>query len=182
MGSYSTALGSENEAKRWGKVFLSDNVKLNDDSESIAIGLSNVAKDEQSTSIGYKNKANGNESVAIGNENEAKEEDYGVALGNGNIAEQQKSIAIGYQNEAKGISSSVFGIENRVGGIAAQLWVFLWSLGTKSGAFGIGETSGSSTGLSYNYKNAGDESYSIGNRNNIATGTKNNFILEMMWP
>lgn len=31
--------------------------------------------------------------------------------------------------------------------------------------------------LTYNYKNAGDESYSIGNRNNITAGTRNNFIL-----
>ncbi|AYZ74730.1 cell surface protein [Fusobacterium necrophorum] len=144
---------------------------------SLAFGNKNEVSGTSSAAFGFQNKAKSKESVAVGHENEV-EADYGIALGNGNEVKSQKGVAVGYQNEAKGFSNSVFGIESRVSGTSSTVVGNSYEVsGTKSGAFGVGEAGLKSSGISYKYKNEGNESYTIGNRNSIATRTNNNFIL-----
>ena len=86
--------------------------------------------------------------------------DGSIVAGIGNIAEKKNSSAFGYYNEASGKWSNTFGSQYKVTGEA-------------SGAFGVGEYGGTN----HKYLNEGNNSYMIGNRNRISSGSNNNFIL-----
>ena len=126
--------------------------------DSIIAGIDNIASEEKSSAFGFKNKASGKFSSAFGYMNEANGK-YSSAFGTKNIASEEQSLAFGFLNKASGGKSSVFGSQYEV-------------TGNSSGAFGVGEYNGS-----YQYKNEGNNSYMIGNKNKIASGSDDNFIL-----
>ena len=127
-------------------------------SDSTIAGVDNTASEEKSSAFGFKNKASGKFSSAFGYMNEANGK-YSSAFGTKNIASEEQSSAFGFLNKASGGKSSVFGSQYEV-------------TGNSSGAFGVGEYNGS-----YQYKNEGNNSYMIGNKNKIASGSNDNFIL-----
>ena len=126
--------------------------------ESSAFGYKNKATEEKSSAFGHSNEASGKFSSAFGYMNEANGK-YSSAFGTKNIASEEQSSAFGFLNKASGGKSSVFGSQYEV-------------TGNSSGAFGVGEYNGS-----YQYKNEGNNSYMIGNKNKIASGSDDNFIL-----
>ena len=126
--------------------------------DSIIAGIDNIASEEKSSAFGFKNKASGKFSSAFGYMNDANGK-YSSAFGTKNIASEEQSSAFGFLNKASGGKSSVFGSQYEV-------------TGNSSGAFGVGEYNGS-----YQYKNEGNNSYMIGNKNKIASGSNDNFIL-----
>ena len=126
--------------------------------DSIIAGIDNIASEEKSSAFGFKNKASGKFSSAFGYMNEANGQ-YSSAFGTKNTASEEQSSAFGFLNKASGKKSSVFGAQYEV-------------TGNSSGAFGVGEFNGS-----YQYKNEGNNSYMIGNKNKIASGSDDNFIL-----
>ena len=127
-------------------------------SDSTVAGIENDASEEKSSAFGFKNKASGKFSSAFGYMNEANGK-FGSAFGAGNKAIGEQSSAFGFLNKASGGKSSVFGSQYEV-------------TGNSSGAFGVGEFNGQ-----YQYKNEGNNSYMIGNKNKIASGSDDNFIL-----
>ena len=127
-------------------------------SDSTIAGVDNTASEEKSSAFGFKNKASGKFSSAFGYMNEANGQ-YSSAFGTKNTASEEQSSAFGFLNKASGKKSSVFGAQYEV-------------TGNSSGAFGVGEFNGS-----YQYKNEGNNSYMIGNKNKIASGSDDNFIL-----
>ena len=126
--------------------------------DSIIAGIDNIASEEKSSAFGFKNKASGKFSSAFGYMNEANGQ-YSSAFGAGNKASGEQSSAFGFLNKASGGKSSVFGSQYEV-------------TGNSSGAFGVGEFNGQ-----HLYKNEGNNSYMIGNKNKIASGSDDNFIL-----
>ena len=126
--------------------------------DSIIAGIDNIASEEKSSAFGFKNKASGKFSSAFGYMNEANGQ-YSSAFGAGNKASGEQSSAFGFLNKASGRKSSVFGSQYEV-------------TGNSSGAFGVGEFNGQ-----HLYKNEGNNSYMIGNKNKIASGSDDNFIL-----
>ena len=127
-------------------------------SDSTIAGVDNTASEEKSSAFGFKNKASGKFSSAFGYMNEANGQ-YSSAFGTKNTASEEQSSAFGFLNKASGKKSSVFGAQYEV-------------TGNSSGAFGVGEFNGQ-----YQYKNEGNNSYMIGNKNKIASGSDDNFIL-----
>ena len=127
-------------------------------SDSTIAGVDNTASEEKSSAFGFKNKASGKFSSAFGYMNEANGK-FSSAFGAGNKAIGEQSSAFGFLNKASGGKSSVFGSQYEV-------------TGNSSGAFGVGEFNGQ-----YQYKNEGNNSYMIGNKNKIASGSDDNFIL-----
>ena len=127
-------------------------------SDSTIAGVDNTASEEKSSAFGFKNKASGKFSSAFGYMNEANGQ-YSSAFGTKNTASEEQSSAFGFLNKASGKKSSAFGSQYEV-------------TGNSSGAFGVGEFNGS-----YQYKNEGNNSYMIGNKNKIASGSDDNFIL-----
>ena len=128
-----------------------------------------------STEAGVENKASGQGSSAFGN---------------GNTASGQYSSAFGYKNKASGKYSSAFGNWNKVGKLkddgsgnfvpdknfgekSLALGTEYQITGNFSGTFGVGELSSGD----YQYVNEGNDSYMIGNKNKIASGSNDNFIL-----
>ena len=80
---------------------------------------------------------------------------------------------MGYLNEVYGERNSAFGFLNEVRGNKSSAFGNSYKItGEQSGAFGVGEYDGG-----YNYVNEGNNSYMIGNKNKIASGSDNNFIL-----
>ena len=80
---------------------------------------------------------------------------------------------MGYLNEVYGERNSAFGYLNEVRGNKSSAFGNSYKItGEQSGAFGVGEYDGG-----YNYVNEGNNSYMIGNKNKIASGSDNNFIL-----
>ena len=125
-----------------------------------------------STIAGVDNTANGLESSAFGFKNKADGQ-YGSAFGFRNIANGLRSSAFGNNNTANGVDSSAFGFKNTVSGKFSSAFGGQYEVtGNSSGAFGVGEYNGS-----YQYKNEGNNSYMIGNKNKIASGSDDNFIL-----
>ena len=125
-----------------------------------------------STIAGVDNTANGLESSAFGFKNKADGQ-YGSAFGFRNIANGLRSSAFGNNNTANGVDSSAFGFKNTVSGKFSSAFGGQYEVtGNSSGAFGVGEYNGS-----YQYKNEGNNSYMIGNKNKIASGSNDNFIL-----
>ncbi|MFZ8019270.1 YadA-like family protein [Fusobacterium watanabei] len=153
--------------------------------DSIKAGLNNTADKEQSSAFGYFNRALGKKSSAFGNANIAVGENSS-AFGYHNIANNNQSSAFGFGNKSIGEQSSAFGSLNVVGklkndgnpdenyGKKSLAFGSEYEVtGNSSGAFGVGQWD---TGK-YIYKNEGNNSYMIGNKNSIAAGTENNFIL-----
>ena len=127
-------------------------------SDSTIAGIENDASGENSSAFGFHNKASGKFSSAFGFRNIASKL-RSSAFGTGNKADGEDSSAFGSLNIASGKFSSAFGSQYEV-------------TGNSSGAFGVGEYNGS-----YQYKNEGNNSYMIGNKNKIASGSDDNFIL-----
>ena len=127
-------------------------------SDSTIAGIENDASGENSSAFGFHNKASGKFSSAFGFRNIASKL-RSSAFGTGNKADGEDSSAFGSLNIASGKFSSAFGSQYEV-------------TGNSSGAFGVGEFNGS-----YQYKNEGNNSYMIGNKNKIASGSDDNFIL-----
>ena len=138
--------------------FSAPDIHAGTGTDSIIAGIDNIASEEKSLAFGFKNKASGKFSSAFGYMNEANGK-YSSAFGTKNIASEEQSSAFGFLNKASGGKSSVFGSQYEV-------------TGNSSGAFGVGEYNGS-----YQYKNEGNNSYMIGNKNKIASGSDDNFIL-----
>ena len=141
-----------------------------------------------STEAGVANTASGEDSSAFGNSNTASGK-ISSAFGNGNTASGKFSSAFGFENTASGEYSSAFGYTNMVGKLkddgsgnlipdknfgekSLALGTEYQVTGNSSGAFGMGEFNGQ-----YQYKNEGNNSYMIGNKNKIASGSNDNFIL-----
>ena len=127
-------------------------------SDSTVAGIGNDASGENSSAFGFHNTASGKFSSAFGFRNIASKL-RSSAFGTGNKADGEDSSAFGSLNIASGKFSSAFGSQYEV-------------TGNSSGAFGVGEFNGS-----YQYKNEGNNSYMIGNKNKIASGSDDNFIL-----
>ena len=158
-GFHSSAFGNQNIASR---MYTS------------AFGIGNIASNERSSAFGIGNTASGDQSAA-----------FGI----GNTATVWSSSAFGIGNMANGEVSSAFGNWNMLGKLKddgsgnfipdANFGKKSLAFGTEyqvtgnfSGAFGMGEFNGQ-----YQYKNEGNNSYMIGNKNKIASGSDDNFIL-----
>ena len=117
-------------------------------------------------------KENGTDSIIAGISNEASGK-FSSAFGYKNIASSLRSSAFGVGNKASGNESSAFGFLNKASGGKSSVFGSQYEVtGNSSGAFGVGEYNGS-----YQYKNEGNNSYMIGNKNKIASGSNDNFIL-----
>lgn len=91
-----------------------------------------------------------------------------------NKASALRSSAFGINNKASGEGSSAFGYINTVSGENSSVLGNQYEVtGNSSGAFGVGHWNVGS----HLYKNEGNDSYMIGNKNRIASGSNNNFIL-----
>ncbi|MFZ8015965.1 YadA-like family protein [Fusobacterium watanabei] len=199
---YSSAFGYLNTASgRYSSAFGNCNKASGENSS--AFGYFNTAREENTSAIGYRNTASGQYSSAFGYENKASGQ-YSSAFGYENKASGKDSSAFGYQNTASGLSSSAFGYENKASGKDSSAfgnWNMVGKLkddgsgnlipdenfgknslafgteyqvtGNSSGAFGVGLLSGGG----YQYVNEGNDSYMIGNKNKIASGSDDNFIL-----
>ena len=112
------------------------------------------------------------DSTEAGVDNRATGE-FSSAFGFHNIASKIHSSAFGSNNAADGVNSSAFGFKNTVSGFNSSAFGSQYQVtGNFSGAFGMGEFNGQ-----YQYKNEGNNSYMIGNKNKIASGSDDNFIL-----
>lgn len=160
-------------------------IKQGNDPVSIEAGLNNKAEKEESSAFGYDNKALGKKSSAFGNANRAVG-DNSSAFGYHNIANNNQSSAFGFGNKSIGEQSSAFGSLNVVGKLknddkpdenygkkSLAFGSEYQVTGNSSGAFGVGHWD---TGK-YIYKNEGNNSYMIGNKNKIVSGSNDNFIL-----
>ena len=146
--------------------------KKENGTDSIIAGISNEASGNESSAFGYKNKATEEKSSAFGHSNEASGK-FSSAFGYKNIASSLRSSAFGVGNKASGEQSSAFGFLNKASGGKSSVFGSQYEVtGNSSGAFGVGEYNGS-----YQYKNEGNNSYMIGNKNKIASGSNDNFIL-----
>ena len=146
--------------------------KKENGTDSIIAGISNEASGNESSAFGYKNKATEEKSSAFGHSNEASGK-FSSAFGYKNIASSLRSSAFGVGNKASGEQSSAFGFLNKASGEKSSVFGSQYEVtGNSSGAFGVGEYNGS-----YQYKNEGNNSYMIGNKNKIASGSDDNFIL-----
>ena len=156
-GKYSSSFGYDNTAS--GKNSSSFGYKNTASGEnSSAFGYFNTASEENTSAIGFKNEASGKQSSAFGYLNKASAL-RSSAFGINNTADGENSSAFGFKNIVSGFNSSAFGSQYEV-------------TGNFSGAFGMGEFNGQ-----YQYKNEGNNSYMIGNKNKIASGSDDNFIL-----
>ena len=172
-GEASSAFGHGNTAsKGWSSAFGSNNTASGGDSS--AFGHQNTASGGRGSAFGFYNTASGEESSAFGL---------------WNIASGEMSSAFGYKNKASGKYSSAFGNWNKVGKLkddgsgnfipdenfgknSLALGSEYQVTGNYSGTFGVGLLSGG-----YQYVNEGNDSYMIGNKNKIASGSNDNFIL-----
>ena len=184
-GKYSSSFGYDNTASGLdSSAFGRSNIA--DKEASSAIGYYNTASGKNSSSFGYKNTASGENSSTFGYFNTASEENSS-AFGFKNEASGKQSSAFGYLNKASALRSSAFGINNTADGENSSAFGFKNIVsgfnssafgsqyevtGNFSGAFGMGEFNGQ-----YQYKNEGNNSYMIGNKNKIASGSDDNFIL-----
>ena len=155
--------------------------------DSIVAGIGNIANKKNSSAFGFQNEAGGEYSSAFGCYNEAygrwsnafghynkATENYSSAFGYENIASGVDSSAFGYKNTASGKNSSAFGYYNEASGKWSNAFGSQYKVtGEASGAFGVGEYDGTN----HKYLNEGNNSYMIGNRNRISSGSNNNFIL-----
>ena len=129
---------------------------------------------DYATAIGIANKATYHYSSAFGFQNESTA-DSSSAFGYRNKANRGYSSAFGARNMTKGIYSSAFGYMNKVIGDSSSAFGAKYAVtGNSSGAFGVGKTSFSDE---HEYINEGNNSYMIGNKNKIASGSDDNFIL-----
>ena len=156
---------------------------------STEAGVDNTASKENSSAFGHFNKARGRDSSAFGYDNKANGFSSS-AFGCKNTASGKESSAFGYWNRVNGEYSSAFGNLNIVGKLkddgsgnfipdknfgkeSLAFGTEYQVTGNSSGAFGVGRISSSV----YKYINEGDNSYMIGNKNKIASGSNDNFIL-----
>ena len=135
-------------------------IKEGSETDSIIAGIDNTASEKWSSAFGHTNTASGEFSSAFGFWNKASRE-FSSAFGAYNTASGRESSAFGHLNLASGKNSLAFGNQYEV-------------TGETSGAFGVGEHKGNGV---YNYINEGNNSYMIGNKNKIASGSNDNFIL-----
>ena len=185
-GKFSSAFGYDNIASGLdSSAFGRSNIA--DKEGSSAIGYYNTASGKNSSSFGYKNTASGENSSAFGYFNTASEENTS-AIGFKNEASGKQSSAIGYLNTASALRSSAFGINNTASGEGSSAFGYINKVsganssvlgnqyevtGNSSGAFGVGFWNVGN----HLYKNEGNNSYMIGNKNKIASGSDDNFIL-----
>ena len=158
-----------------------------DGANSIKSGLDNTAAEDKSSAFGYENKALGKESAAFGTGNRAIDKyssafgfhniaskEHSSAFGSSNKADADFSSAFGINNTASGKGSSAFGSSNKVSGENSSVLGNQYEVtGNSSGAFGEGLWNVGN----HLYKNEGNNSYMIGNKNKIASGSDDNFIL-----
>ena len=174
-GEYSSAFGYDNTAS--GRT-------------SSAFGYWNKASGGMSSAFGYGNTASGRMSSAFGYDNTASGFSS-LAFGYKNTASGKESSAFGYKNIASGLSSSAFGNWNMIGKLkddgsgnfipdenfgknSLAFGTEYQVTGNFSGTFGKGKYNGQ---YQYQYVNEGNDSYMIGNKNKIASGSDDNFIL-----
>ena len=143
-----------------------------DGDRSSAFGVSNTTSGNYGSAFGISNTASGNYGSAFGFDNTASG-DRSSAFGISNTVNGDRSSSLGYLNEVYGERNSAFGYLNEVRGNKSSAFGNSYKItGEQSGAFGVGEYDGG-----YNYVNEGNNSYMIGNKNKIASGSDNNFIL-----
>ena len=185
-GKFSSAFGRSNIASNGtSSAFGRSNIASN--GTSSAFGYYNTASGLRSSAFGHNNTASGENSSAFGYFNTAREENTS-AIGFKNEASGKQSSAIGYLNTASALRSSAFGINNTASGEGSSAFGYINKVsganssvlgnqyevtGNSSGAFGVGFWNSGS----HLYKNEGNNSYMIGNKNKIASGSNDNFIL-----
>ena len=185
-GANSIVAGETNEAtQEKSSAFGRSNIASN--GTSSAFGYYNTASGLRSSAFGHNNTASGENSSAFGYFNTAREENTS-AIGFKNEASGKQSSAIGYLNTASALRSSAFGINNTASGEGSSAFGYINKVsganssvlgnqyevtGNSSGAFGVGFWNSGS----HLYKNEGNNSYMIGNKNKIASGSDDNFIL-----
>lgn len=136
-----------------------------DGSINYALGESNTIKGGHSFVLGYNNDSTGGANIILG-------------LWNSNTGDV--NYVLGYNNEMKGSNNSVVGLANQVtGDFSSVIGNAYVVTGKGSGAWGTGMDLGKvdEYTLEMRSKNEGDASYMIGNENEIAAGTSDNFIL-----
>ena len=149
-------------------------IKEGSETDSIIAGIDNTASEKWSSAFGHTNTASGEFSSAFGFWNKASRE-FSSAFGAYNTASGRESSAFGDNNTASGEGSSAFGHLNLASGKNSLAFGNQYEVtGETSGAFGVGEHKGNGV---YNYINEGNNSYMIGNKNKIASGSNDNFIL-----
>ena len=151
-------------------------------------GLGSIAYPNRNVAVGSSYRENNVENKNVAGAPD-KIIDYATAIGIANKATYHYSSAFGFQNEStagyssafgarnmtKGIYSSAFGYMNKVIGDSSSAFGARYAVtGNSSGAFGVGKTSFSDE---HEYINEGNNSYMIGNKNKIASGSDDNFIL-----
>ena len=185
-GKFSSAFGNDNTASgENSSTFGRSNIASN--GTSSAFGYYNTASGLRSSAFGHNNTASGENSSAFGYFNIAREENTS-AIGFKNEASGKQSSAIGYLNTASALRSSAFGINNTASGEGSSAFGYINKVsganssvlgnqyevtGNSSGAFGVGFWNSGS----HLYKNEGNNSYMIGNKNKIAKDSNDNFIL-----
>ena len=185
-GKFSSAFGNDNTASgENSSAFGRSNIASN--GTSSAFGYYNTASGLRSSAFGHNNTASGENSSAFGYFNTAREENSS-AIGFKNEASGKQSSAIGYLNTASALRSSAFGINNTASGEGSSAFGYINKVsganssvlgnqyevtGNSSGAFGVGFWNVGN----HLYKNEGNNSYMIGNKNKIASGSNDNFIL-----
>lgn len=166
--------GVDNDAVKGAAAYGCHNLATS--SGSSAIGCKNTAAGMYSTAVGKDNQVNDMFTSAFGYKNEIKKE-YGTsnslrcstAVGHHNRVQRDHSSAFGSHNLIKGQNSSALGAANYVSG-------------NNSGAWGANLAKENGVSCEDKYKKSkyiieGNDSYAIGNRNSIASGSDNNFIL-----
>lgn len=140
-------------------------------------------KGNENSAFGFTNKVTGDENLASGSWNYITGHNS-LAVGNFNQVEAVRSFSVGTDNEIKGPYNSTFGYGNQVmGENSSVIGNMNIVTGKGSGAWGAGADVERSDERYPGYigeeknKNEGEASYMIGNKNEIAAGTSDNFIL-----
>ena len=137
-------------------------------------GLGSISYPNRNVAVGSSYRENNVENKNVAGAPD-KIIDYATAIGIANKATYHYSSAFGFQNESTADSSSAFGYMNKVIGDSSSAFGARYAVtGNSSGAFGVGKTSFSDE---HEYINEANNSYIIGNKNKIASGSDDNFIL-----
>ena len=144
------------------------------DEHNYQAGLGSIAYPNRNVAVGSSYRENNVENKNVAGAPD-KIIDYATAIGIANKATYHYSSAFGFQNESTADSSSAFGYRNKANrGYSSAFGARYAVTGNSSGAFGVGKTSFSDE---HEYINEGNNSYMIGNKNKIASGSDDNFIL-----
>src|SRR3712207_8784 len=133
-----------------------------------------------SSVIGGLNNLKGWHNYVQGEQNEI-DGSYNTSMGSYAKIHGEKNFTIGYANTInKGIKNVVLGTRNNVEGQESMLLGNAYKIAAeRSGVIGVGEAKYNKDTKTYDYSTIveGNNSYVIGNDNNVAKGADNTFIL-----